>query len=393
MNQQQPSSKVKKWFLISLAFVIALIVFTIARVIFTAMNGGVMNGKLEVGGILLFYGVYSLLSGLFLNNSSAKKRGAWILAIYLIVSIVFTYYMNNSKFGLENQIMRMNQNTPTRIDDQTELLSTKLNGNNVDIKYRLFNYASSDIPSENSSQLKSQIKQEFCKDSDYQKIMKYKNGINVYFYGKHGSQIIDLYLTQDICSISDNTTKDKTNLLAKQYQSEKQTIFSTPTIPSERTASEYFNKAVSYYDDNHKTANPDAVIELLNKAISLDSNYELAYSLLGGVYLENKKEYEKSIYYYSKAIEINSIKPNWYRWRGQAYLKQDEYEKSISDFNKAIDLNPEYAEAYGGRGIALIKSKINEKKGCEDVKKFIDLDPVNGLTLMYGLQVKLGLCK
>jgi len=199
MKNDQPSSKFKTWILKAVAFFIAAFVFTIARLIFTAMNGGSMDGKTEAGGILLFIGMYILLKGLFLKDSSAKKTGGWILVIYIVLSIIFTYFMNNSNFGLENQIIQMNKNTPKKVDDETELLSAKLNGNNVEIKYRLINYSANDIPYENRNQLKNEIHNSFCADIGYQKILQYKNGINVYLYGKYNNQIIDLYLTNQNC--------------------------------------------------------------------------------------------------------------------------------------------------------------------------------------------------
>lgn len=96
MKDNQPSSKVKTWILKAVALFIAAFIFGITRVFFTAISGGSMDGKSEGGGILLFIGMYILLKGLFLNDSSAKKTGGWILVIYIVLSIVFAYYMNNS---------------------------------------------------------------------------------------------------------------------------------------------------------------------------------------------------------------------------------------------------------------------------------------------------------
>lgn len=199
MKNEQPSSKVKTWIFKTIAFFIAAIVFTIARIIFTAINGGSMDGKLEAGGILLFIGMYILLKGLFLKDSSAKKTGGWILVIYIVLSIAFTYYMNNSNYGLESQIMKMNSSAPVKIDSETELMGAKLNGNNVDIKYRLINYSANDIPYDNRTQLKTELQNSFCSDSGYKKIMNFGKGINVYVYGKYKNQIISLYVSKQNC--------------------------------------------------------------------------------------------------------------------------------------------------------------------------------------------------
>lgn len=199
MKNDEPSSKVKTWILKAIAFFIAAFIFSIARVFFTAINGGSMDGKTEAGGILLFIGMYILLKGLFLNDSSAKKTGGWILVIYIVLSIAFTYFMNNSTYGIETQIMQMNRNTPKKVDDETELMSAKLNGNNVDIKYRLINYSANDIPYDNRTQLKTELQNSFCSDSGYKKIMNFGKDINVYVYGKYKNQIISLYVSKQNC--------------------------------------------------------------------------------------------------------------------------------------------------------------------------------------------------
>lgn len=201
MKNDQPSSKVKTWVLKAVAFFIAAFVFTIARVIFTAINGGSMDGKSTITALplLLFIGMYILFKGLFLKDSSAKKTGGWILGICIVLSIAFTYYMNNSNYGLESQIMRMNSSAPVKIDSETELMGAKLNGNNVDIKYRLINYSANDIPYENRSELKNELKSSFCSDSGYKRIMSFGKGINVYVYGKYKREILNLYLSKSNC--------------------------------------------------------------------------------------------------------------------------------------------------------------------------------------------------
>lgn len=200
MKDDKPSSKVKIWLLKAVAFFIAAFIFTIARVIFTAINGGSIDGKLEAGGILLFIGMYILLKGLFLKDSSAKKLGGGVLFAYIILSIIFSYYISSSDFSLENQIIKMNNQAPIKLDDETELTSAKLNGNNVDIQYRLIKYTSYDIPYENRNEFKNNLKSNFCQDEGYKKILNSNKEVNVYIYGKDNNHIISVILSKDICS-------------------------------------------------------------------------------------------------------------------------------------------------------------------------------------------------
>lgn len=198
-SKESNSKKIKRWTLKIVAFFISAIVFVIAKIILTAINGGAIDGKLEAGGLLLFYGSYSLLSGLFLKDSSAKKRGGWILVIYLVGSISFTYFMNHSNYGLETQIIDMNKNTPYKLDSETELLSAKLNGEDVDIEYRLINYTSNDFSDKGKITFENQLRDNFCAVGGYKKIMNYGKDINFYIYGKYNSKIVNFRLNKDAC--------------------------------------------------------------------------------------------------------------------------------------------------------------------------------------------------
>lgn len=200
IKNEQPSSKVKIWLLKAVAFFIAVLVFLIARFIITAINGGSINGKLEAGGILLFIGMYVLLKGLFLKDSSSKKWGGWILVIYIVLSIVFSYYMNNSQFGVESQIMEMNKNTPKKIDDDTLLLKASLiNSNVVSFRYKLLNVSSENFSRESKLIFNKELEETFCANESFNHILKYKNKIIIFIKGKDNRQITNLYITNQKC--------------------------------------------------------------------------------------------------------------------------------------------------------------------------------------------------
>ena len=58
-------------------------------------------------------------------------------------------------------------------------------------------------------------------------------------------------------------------------------------------------------------------------------------------------------------LEINPRDAGLYATRGRAYYCRREYEKALSDFNRAIEMDPNNAIAYRGRGIA---SKIVDRR-------------------------------
>lgn len=199
MKNEQPSSKVKTWVLKAVAFFIAAIVFTIARVIFTAINGGSIDGKLEAGGILLFIGMYILLKGLFLKDSSAKKTGGWILVIYIVLSIAFTYYLNNSSYGIDEQLRQMSYKAPIKIDKDTELSKVTINGNNVTFKYKLKNISKNNLSSQQKNIFRTTIKDELCKDKDFIKMIKHDKKITVYYYDMRNYLISQISLSTAKC--------------------------------------------------------------------------------------------------------------------------------------------------------------------------------------------------
>lgn len=74
-----------------------------------------------------------------------------------------------------------------------------------------------------------------------------------------------------------------------------------------------------------------------------------------------KGDYEKSIKYYSEAIEIDNKSPALYANRAFAYLKTEAYGLAAQDANAAIALDPNYVKAYyrlGSAHLALSKYKL-----------------------------------
>ena len=73
-----------------------------------------------------------------------------------------------------------------------------------------------------------------------------------------------------------------------------------------------------------------------------------------GIALLEEGQFDLSINYFNKAIEINPRYADAYNNRGLAYgMGKGQYDKAISDFNKAIELNPKYAGFYNKRGACL----------------------------------------
>lgn len=66
----------------------------------------------------------------------------------------------------------------------------------------------------------------------------------------------------------------------------------------------------------------------------------------------SEKDYNKAIFNFNMAIELNPKFAEAYYNRGSAYSDLKEYDKAIEDYSKAIELNPKYVELYYFRAFA-----------------------------------------
>jgi tetratricopeptide (TPR) repeat protein len=89
-----------------------------------------------------------------------------------------------------------------------------------------------------------------------------------------------------------------------------------------------------------------------------------------------KKDFDKAIENYDKAIELNRKDFVLYNNRGFAFYKKDDLKKAIEDFDKAIGLNREDHALYNNRAWVYFKQGDLDK-AIEDLGKAIELDPKN----------------
>ncbi|MCS6904134.1 MAG: tetratricopeptide repeat protein [Bacteroidia bacterium] len=134
-------------------------------------------------------------------------------------------------------------------------------------------------------------------------------------------------------------------------------------------------------------------IDLLNKAVELLENgsYKEAEQVLTQLinkeprneqayHLRAKARWEQQNYNgpngaladFTKAIELNPQNPVLYLERGIANYDLDDPTNAIRDFNSAIQKDPKLAKAWYMRGLA--KLDLNNKEGCSDLKKAIELN-------------------
>ncbi len=99
-----------------------------------------------------------------------------------------------------------------------------------------------------------------------------------------------------------------------------------------------------------------------------------------GVKYAKKKQYDKAIAEFTKAIELQPKDPKNYRNRALTYRLMGEPKKADADTAKAIELSPESVKSYTANARALIREK-KYKSALEELNKAIALEPRNTATL------------
>lgn len=95
-------------------------------------------------------------------------------------------------------------------------------------------------------------------------------------------------------------------------------------------------------------------------------NISAILSLANDFYVR-KKDYENTIFYADKALDLNEKNALAYVLRGRANQKLGNVNQALSDYNNAISVDKNYAEAYISRGSLRLAAK-QKSRACGDFK-------------------------
>ncbi len=119
--------------------------------------------------------------------------------------------------------------------------------------------------------------------------------------------------------------------------------------------------------------NYERAVEHYTKALRLNPQLAEAYINRGNTYL-NIGDFDRALSDYTGAIRI---KPNFamaYNNRGKVYSDQGDYDRAIEEYTKAIEINPDYANIYYNRGVAYNNTSEFDR-AIKDCSKAIALNP------------------
>ena len=110
-------------------------------------------------------------------------------------------------------------------------------------------------------------------------------------------------------------------------------------------------------------------LSTLEEAIALEPDNPTILRGLGCIY-QFRKEYEKALEYYSKALQNSKNKEIEYTLIGIIYYLQDKLDDAVENFNSAIDCNDDYEKAYEYRNQAMLENHLKIIDLQETLKKY-----------------------
>ena len=141
-------------------------------------------------------------------------------------------------------------------------------------------------------------------------------------------------------------------------------------IESDRFEILHFLGTLEAQMGNHSRA-----IELLKKAITINSSISDTFSNLGNALIEIE-DFASAVVCYDHSIALNANRPNDFCNRGIALLQLKQFNDSIESFNTAINLNPNLASAHLNLGNCLIQQGQFEQ-AIKSYEKSISLNSKN----------------
>ena len=121
--------------------------------------------------------------------------------------------------------------------------------------------------------------------------------------------------------------------------------------------------------------NYDSSIQYFTRAIDVDADFTLALKSRGAAYLKSNRVPE-AIVDFDRLIQLDPDNAGAYHLRGLAYEKIGDLGKALVDFNHSIEHNPSYGAAYFSR--AALHTKMGDTdQATADMKMVTHLTEVN----------------
>jgi tetratricopeptide (TPR) repeat protein len=114
--------------------------------------------------------------------------------------------------------------------------------------------------------------------------------------------------------------------------------------------------------------NINKIIFHYKEALRIDSNYLTTINNLGSAYMNFHKDYDKTIYYCQKAVDMDEEYMEAHFNLAYSYDVKGNYKKAMYHYSRVIEINPEYMKAYESFNVVVNKYK-KVKEGIDLLKK------------------------
>ncbi|MBW2657017.1 MAG: protein kinase [Deltaproteobacteria bacterium] len=131
----------------------------------------------------------------------------------------------------------------------------------------------------------------------------------------------------------------------------------------------------------------EQALELLLKALEIDSGNIAGLSQLGYIYMD-RKEYPKAIETYLKVTELAPRQPDTFFNLGYAYTITKNYQRAKTMYGRVVELRPAFTDE-ALFNLAVIHEKLGERDRClKNLKQAVALNPGNKSAQKYLYQLK-----
>ena len=332
-----------------------------------------------------------------LNSTVSKKSNRkWIIAtfVFLLVVVLGVFAMNTIK---KTKINKDKTIAVIRFDNMTDDEDNQVfaDGLGEEIINSLCKIHELNVTARNSSFL-------FSKDDDVTKISK-SLGVNYVLEGSVRKENNMYRITAQLIDASngfhlwsetyDRNQKDVLKLqeeisriVAHELQvrlTQKEEIAISTRITSDSLAYQLFNESIKTAASN-KMEDIKKGVDLMNKAIEVDSNFAMAHARIVSLYkrdnfvgeTEINHAIERMQMHVDKAFQLNPTSAEAYMAKGHLEVLKENYTDALNAFSKAVEMAPNDPRSHFA--LSYVLRYFNRKKeGYEQWIKAFELDPLN----------------
>jgi tetratricopeptide (TPR) repeat protein len=165
----------------------------------------------------------------------------------------------------------------------------------------------------------------------------------------------------------------------------EEVLASKPSM-REKVAEDYA-KAVQGQASDLIGKDTEQALELLLKALEIDSGNIAGLSQLGYIYMD-RKEYPKAIETYLKVTELAPRQPDAFFNLGYAYTITKNYQQAKTMYGRVVELRPAFTDE-ALFNLAVIHEKLGERERClKNLAQAVALNPGNKSAQKYLHQLK-----